>query len=113
LESFAGPFARESFQRVCDIWHDTVPGILTAMVVADDDANFVHDIRILTMAMETWFSHYDTSIAHTGIMIAEDTSDPAMRTSSIKDRPVKVDFNIFHYGQGGCMGSCLNTDYFS
>ena len=120
-----------SFQRVCDIWYDTVPGILAAMVVADEaNSDYVHDVRIfankasydahvdksnpeLTTAMDTWFSHYDTSIPHTGIMIAEDTSDPAMRTSSIKDRPVKVDFNMFHYGQDGCMGSCLDTDYFS
>jgi len=117
-----------SFQRVCDIWHETVPGILAAMVVADEDNNFVHDIRIfankasydahvdksnseLTTAMDTWFSNYDTAIPHKGIMIAEDTSDPAMRTSSIKDKPVKVDFNMCHYGQGGCMGFCLDRDF--
>ena len=28
-----------------------------------------------------------------------------MRTSSIKDRPVKVAFNQFHYGLGGMVGT--------
>ena len=32
-------------------------------------------------------------------------SDPSMRTSSIKDRPVKVAFNQFHYGLGGMVGT--------
>lgn len=113
-----------SFQPVCNIWYDTVPGILAAMVTSDPtDENYVYDLRIfadkasydrhvdkknpeLVQAMQTWFTNYDTSIPHTGAMFAEDTSDPAMHTSSIKDRPVKVDFNIFHYGRGGCMGRC-------
>ena len=119
----------QAFQRVCDIWYKTVPGILAAMVFPDPtDTGFVHDIRIfddkasydahvdksnpeLTRAMEEWFSHYDTSIPHKGIMVAEDTSDPAMHTSSIKKRPVKVDFNVFHYGQGVCMGRCLHVTF--
>ena len=114
----------KSFQPVCDIWHATVPGILAALVAKDpEDENYVYDIRVfadkssydghvdktnadLVRAMEAWFSHYDTSIPHRGAMFAEDTSDPAMHSSSIKDRPVKVDFNIFHYGKGGCMGRC-------
>ena len=114
----------KSFQPVCDIWHTTVPGILAAMVASDPtDDNYVYDIRIfadkasydghvdkknadLVRAMEAWFGHYNTSIPHKGAMFAEDTSDPAMHSSSIKDRPVKVDFNIFHYGKGGCMGRC-------
>lgn len=113
-----------SFQPVCNIWYETVPGILAAMVTSDPtDENYVYDVRIfadkasydghvdktnaeLVRAMETWFANYDTSIPHTGSMFAEDTSDPALHTSSIQDRPVKVDFNIFHYGRGGCMGQC-------
>ena len=119
----------KAFQKVCDIWNATVPGILAAFVTPDgDDDRFVYDVRIfadkasydahvdksnaeLTAAMEEWFSHYDTSVPHKGVMVAEDTSDPAMRTSSIKKRPVKVDFNVFHYGQGGCMGRCLDANF--
>mmetsp|Transcript_20115 Transcript_20115/g.47288 ORF Transcript_20115/g.47288 Transcript_20115/m.47288 type:complete len:278 (+) Transcript_20115:100-933(+) len=116
----------KSFKSVCDIWCATVPGILAAMVAPDPkDDNYVYDIRIfadkasydghvdktnadLVRAMDVWFSHYDTSIPHRGAMFgtAEDTSDPAMHSSSVKDRPIKVDFNIFHYGKGGCMGRC-------
>jgi hypothetical protein len=119
----------KAFQKVCDIWHSTVPGILAAFVAPClETDNFVYDVRIfadkksydahvdksnaeLTKAMEEWFSHYDTSIPHKGVMVAEDTSDPAMRTSSIKKKPVEVDFNVFHYGQGGCMGRCLDAEF--
>mmetsp|Transcript_23133 Transcript_23133/g.61790 ORF Transcript_23133/g.61790 Transcript_23133/m.61790 type:complete len:265 (-) Transcript_23133:1300-2094(-) len=112
-----------SFQVVCDIWHSAVPGILAASVSRDpEDENFVHDIRVfadkasyaahvdksnaeLTKAMEVWFDNYDTSIPHEGALYAEDTNDPSMRTSSIKDRPVKVAFNQFHYGLGGMVGT--------
>ena len=119
----------KSFRSVCEIWHETVPGILGAMVFADPhDENMVHDVRIfankksydahvdksnpkLVKAMEDWFSHYDTSVPHKGIMIAEDTSDPATRSSSIKDRPVQVNFFVFHYGQDdNCMGQVLGND---
>ena len=111
-----------TFQVVCDIWHATVPGILAATVSRDvADANVVHDVRIfadaasyaahvdksnaeLTMAMEEWFEHYDTSVPHRGALYAEDTRDPSLRTSSIKDTPVKVAFNTFHYGDGGMIG---------
>jgi len=103
-----------------------VPGILAAMVTSDPtDENYVYDIRIfadkasydghvdkknaeLVHAMEVWFANYDTTIPHKGAMFAEDTSDPAMHSSSIKDKPVKVDFHIFHYGRAGCMGRCLD-----
>merc|ERR1719473_2410412 len=111
-----------SFQVVCDIWHAKVPGILAATVSRDPaDENFVHDVRVfadkasyaahvdksneyLTKAMEAWFENYDTSIPHQGALYAEDTSDPSMRSSSVKDKPVKVAFNQFHYGQGGMVG---------
>ena len=105
-----------SFQVVCDIWHEVVPGMLAATVSRDpEDENTVHDIRVfadkasyaahvdksnaaLTAAMEVWFDHYDTSVPHRGALFAEDTSDPSLRTSSIKEKPVKVAFNQFHYG---------------
>mmetsp|Transcript_56304 Transcript_56304/g.83703 ORF Transcript_56304/g.83703 Transcript_56304/m.83703 type:complete len:151 (-) Transcript_56304:351-803(-) len=119
----------KSFRPVCEIWHERVPGILGAMVFADPhDENMVHDVRIfankasydahvdksnpkLVKAMEDWFSHYDTSVPHKGIMIAEDTSDPATRTSSIKDRPVQVNFFVFHYGRDdNCIGQVFGYD---
>ena len=111
-----------SFQRVCDIWHENVPGMLAASVSRDpEEENFVHDIRIfadlasyaahvdksnkaLTEAMEVWFDHYDTSIPHQGALYAEDTRDPSLRTSSMKDKPIKVAFNQFHYLEGGMIG---------
>jgi hypothetical protein len=111
-----------TFHVVCDIWHSTVPGILAATVSQDPfDENYVHDVRIfadkasyaahvnkanteLTKAMEMWFDNYDISIPHQGAMYAEDTSDPSMRSSSVKDKPVKVAFNQFHYGRGGMVG---------
>ena len=112
-----------SFQVVTDIWFRGVPGILAAFVCPDpEDAAFVHDIRIfadrasyaahvdksnpeLTEGMEVWFGNYDTSVPHEGALYAEDTRDPSMRTSSIKDKPVKVAFNQFHYGEGGMVGT--------
>ena len=105
-----------SFQVVCDMWHEAVPGMLAATVSRDpEDENTVHDIRVfadkasyaahvdksnaaLTQAMEEWFDHYDTSVPHRGALFAEDTDDASLRTSSIKDKPVKVAFNQFHYG---------------
>ncbi len=37
-----------TFQKVCDRWYETVPGILAATVSRDhDDPNVVHDIRIM------------------------------------------------------------------
>ena len=50
-----------------------------------------------TQAMEEWFDHYDTSVPHRGALFAEDTDDASLRTSSIKDKPVKVAFNQFQY----------------
>lgn len=105
-----------SFQVVCDMWHEAVPGMLAATVSRDPvDENIAHDIRVfadkasyaahvdksnaaLTQAMEAWFDHYDTSVPHRGALFAEDTKDASLRTSSIKDKPVKVAFNQFHYG---------------
>ena len=153
-----------TFQKVCDIWYETVPGILAAVVAApppspnegsasavaaasvaprrarDEATNpdsgagvvprFVHDVRIfadkasysshvdksnheLTEAMETWFAHYDVGVPHTGVMIAtpNDTADPAVHQSSIEDKPIVAAFNVFHYGRGGCTGTCFGVGY--
>jgi len=111
-----------TFQVVCDIWHATAPGILAATVsgdVAREDV--VHDVRIfadaasyaahvdksnadLTAAMEAWFANYDTSVPHRGALYAEDTRDPSLHTSSIRDTSVEVAFHTFHYGEGGMVG---------
>ena len=95
--------------------------LLAATVSRDpEDENTVHDIRVfadkasyaahvdksnaaLTQAMEAWFDHYDTSVPHRGALFAEDTDDASLRTSSIKDKPVKVAFNQFHYGSWNSM----------
>ena len=37
-------------------------------------------------------------------LYAEDTRDPLLRTSSMKDKPIKVAFNQFHYSEGGMIG---------
>lgn len=109
----------KSFQPVCNRWYEKAPGILAAAVSQDkDDPNVVHDIRImanwaayhahvdktdevLTAAMEEWFANYDTAVPFTGELYAEDTSDPALHTSSIRSQPVvRPLFATFHYGEG-------------
>ena len=109
-----------SFQTVCDLWRKKVPGILAASVSRDDDEpNLVHDIRIfanhaayqahvnkedtvLTASMQEWFANYDTNMPFTGelYMPGASTKDDGIRTSSIKDRPVRTGFSEFVYGQG-------------
>ena len=107
-----------SFGRVCSLWRAKTPGILAASVSRDScEENVVHDIRIfanhaafeahagkedpaLTAAMQTWFENYDLSQPFTGelYMPGESAADEAIRTSSIKDRPVRAGFSEFTYG---------------
>ena len=82
-----------------------------------EQPDVVHDIRIfanhaafeahagkddpaLTAAMQTWFENYDLSQPFTGelYMPGESAGDDAIRTSSIKDRPVRAGFSEFTYG---------------
>merc|ERR1719499_666871 len=118
-----------SFQNVCDIWFKKVPGILAATVSQPDidNPNMVHDIRIfsnhtafqahvdksdpiLTAKMEEWFSNYDTSIPFTGELYMPSTSvkDEGVRTSSIKDRPVRAGFSEFTLGSEQMVGPFPN-----
>lgn len=76
-------------------------------VFADKDSYAAHvdeSNEKLVKAMEVWFDHYDKSVPHEGALYAEDTSDPSMRTSSIKNKPIKVAFNVFHYATEGMVG---------
>ena len=59
----------------------------------------------LTAAMEAWFDHYDTSEPFTGQLYYPGASagDDGLRTSSIKDRPVRVGFDEFSFGEQGAM----------
>ena len=95
---------------VCSLWRAKTPGILAASVSRDScEENVVHDIRIfanhaafeahagkedpaLTAAMQTWFENYDLSQPFTGelYMPGDSAADEAIRTSSIKDRPVRA-----------------------
>jgi hypothetical protein len=109
-----------SFEAVCDYWHKRVPGILAAEVSQDgSETNMVHDIRIFAnhaafqahadktdpafvAVMTAWFANYDTSVPFTGELYLHDTAaeDEGIRTSSIKDRPVRTGFSEFIYGEG-------------
>ena len=120
-----------SFQVVCDIWHKSIPGMLASSVSRDPvNENFVHDIRIfadsasyaahvdksneeLTRAMEAWFEHYDTSVPHRGALFKEapTAGGSANFKSSVKDKPVKLAFNTFHYGQNGMVGFVEGVGY--
>ena len=121
-----------SFQVVCDMWHDSIPGMLACSVAPDPDhEHVVHDVRIfadgasyaahvdksnvqLTEAMEVWFDNYDTSIPHAGVLFmpgdgsttghGNTTGDPPSLSSSIEGKPVKLAFNTFHYSHGGMLG---------
>lgn len=113
-----------SFQALCNLWHEKVPGILAASVHREPEApNVVHDLRIfanheafqahvdksdaqLTAAIETWFANYDTSVPFTGQLYypSSSASDEGLRTSSVRDRPVRVGFDEFAYGQDGMLG---------
>jgi len=114
----------KSFQSVCDTWHKKVPGILAATVSRDPiNMNMVHDIRIfanhaafqahvdksdpvLTARMEEWFAHYDTNLPFTGELYMPSTSrkDEGVRSSSIKDRPVRAGFSEFMIGSDNMLG---------
>lgn len=113
-----------TFQTVCDLWREKVPGILAASVSRDTfQSNMVHDIRVfanhsayqahadksdpaLVAAMEAWFSNYDTTRAFTGelYMPGASAKDDGVRTSSIKDRPVIAGFSEFRYSEDGMVG---------
>jgi len=117
-----------SFQSVCEIWYEKVPGILAASVSRDPiEANMVHDIRIfanhaafqahvdksdpmLTSKMETWFAHYDTTLPFTGELYMPSSSkkDEGVRSSSIKDRPVRAGFSEFMIGSDDMLGILPN-----
>lgn len=117
-----------SFQAVCDLWYDKVPGILAATVSRDEtQLDVVHDVRIfanhaaytahvdksdpaLTRAMDAWFANYDTALPFTGELYipGESSKDDGIRTSSIKDRPVRAGFSEFAYGQATMLGAVPN-----
>ena len=51
-----------SFQRVCDLWHERVPGILAASVHREPERpNVVHDLRI--------FANHEASQAHAVVVV--------------------------------------------
>ena len=61
----------------------------------------------LTAALEAWLEHYDTDEPCTGQLYypASSASDEGLRTSSIKDRPVRVDgFDEFALGEAEMLG---------
>ena len=113
------------FQRVCDLWHGKVPGILAAAVSREPGSeDVVHDIRIfanhaayqahtdksdpaLSAAMGAWFGHYDTGEPFTGELYlpAAAAEDEGVRTSSIKTAaPVKIGMREFRLGDPGMLG---------
>ena len=59
----------------------------------------------LTAAVEAWFDNYDTSEPSTGQLYYPGASagDDGLRTSSIKDRPVRVGFDEFSFDEPGAM----------
>jgi hypothetical protein len=108
-----------TFEVVCELWRERVPGILAATVSRDPtDAHVVHEVRImanhaayaahvdksdteLSEAMGTWFGHYDTSVPFVGELYAADTSDEALHTSSIKPASTpRAQMASFHFGRG-------------
>ncbi len=116
-----------SFQAVCDIWYQKIPGILMAAVFPDENIpNLVHDLRIfanhdsylahvdksddsLTKAMAVWFENYDTNIPFFGQLYAASTKDEALHTSSIKSRSTpRAQLETFHFGDSGMLGPMPN-----
>lgn len=116
-----------SFQTVCDMWYQKIPGILMAVVFPDENTpNLVHDLRIfanhssylahvdksdnlLTEAMAVWFENYDTSIPFSGQLYAANTKDEALHTSSIKSSSTpRAQLETFHFGEDGMLGQMPN-----
>ncbi|EDP59700.1 hypothetical protein [Vibrio sp. AND4] len=116
-----------SFQTVCDMWYQKIPGILMAAVFPDENIpNLVHDLRIfanhgsylahvdksdalLTKAMAVWFENYDTSIPFSGQLYAASTNDEALHTSSIKSSTTpRAQLETFHFGEDGMLGQMPN-----
>lgn len=116
-----------SFQTVCDMWFQKIPGILMAAVFPDENTpNLVHDLRIfanhssylahvdksdnlLTEAMAVWFENYDTSIPFSGQLYAANTKDEALHTSSIKSSSTpRAQLETFHFGEDGMLGQMPN-----
>ncbi|ABU74833.1 hypothetical protein [Vibrio campbellii] len=116
-----------SFQTVCDMWYEKIPGILMAAVFPDENIpNLVHDLRIfanhsaflahvdksdkdLTEAMGVWFENYDTSVPFSGQLYAANTKDDALHTSSIKSRSTpRAQLETFHFGESGMLGQMPN-----
>ena len=116
-----------SFETVCDIWRQKIPGFLMAAVFQDDNTpNLVHDLRIfanhrsylahvdksdnlLTEAMAVWFENYDTSIPFSGQLYAASTNDEALHTSSIKSSSTpRAQLETFHFGEDGMLGQMPN-----
>ncbi|MEZ8860505.1 hypothetical protein [Vibrio sp. 10N.247.311.51] len=116
-----------SFQTVCDMWYQKIPGILMAAVFPDENTpNLVHDLRIfanhssylahvdksdnlLTEAMAAWFENYDTSIPFSGQLYAANTKDEALHTSSIKSSSTpRAQLETFHFGEDGMLGQMAN-----
>ncbi|AUW06699.1 hypothetical protein [Vibrio campbellii] len=116
-----------SFQTVCNLWYEKIPGILMAAAFPDEKIpNLVHDLRLfanhsaflahvdksdkeLTEAMERWFENYDTSIPFSGQLYAASTKDDALHTSSIKSSSTpRAQLETFHFGKSGMLGQMPN-----
>ncbi|MFM2668182.1 hypothetical protein AAFX24_25880 [Vibrio mediterranei] len=116
-----------SFQTVCNLWYEKIPGILMAAAFPDEKTpNLVHDLRLfanhsaflahvdksdkeLTEAMERWFENYDTSIPFSGQLYAASTKDDALHTSSIKSSSTpRAQLETFHFGKSGMLGQMPN-----
>ena len=116
-----------SFQTVCNLWYEKIPGILMAAAFPDEKTpNLVHDLRLfanhsaflahvdksdkeLTEAMEKWFENYDTSIPFSGQLYAASTKDDALHTSSIKSSSTpRAQLETFHFGKSGMLGQMPN-----
>ncbi|UJF17361.1 hypothetical protein L0B53_00860 [Vibrio sp. SS-MA-C1-2] len=113
----------ETFQTVCDLWFDKIPGILMAAVFPDKKVkNLVHDLRLfanpasyaahvdksdkkLTDAMAIWFENYDLSIPFSGQLYAVSTEDESMHTSSIKSKETpRAQLETFNLGSTKMLG---------
>ncbi|PSW82533.1 hypothetical protein [Photobacterium angustum] len=116
-----------SFQTVCNLWYEKIPGILMAAAFPDENTpNLVHDLRLfanhnaflahvdksdkeLTEAMGIWFENYDTSIPFSGQLYAASTKDDALHTSSIKPSSTpRAQLETFHFGESGMLGQMPN-----
>lgn len=79
---------------------DGLTGVILPQAHTDDKSN-----PELTAAMEAWFDNYDTSEPFTGQLYYPGASvgDDGLRTSSTKDRPVRVGFDEFSFDEPGAM----------